>query len=74
MSKRNAYTVRPTTDGERESIYGATIPGDAAEQWARDWLDSVGDSCTVLVTLGDESWRFKASVLPPEYDVQEVTL
>lgn len=73
MKKRNAYTVR-STDGERESVYGATAPGGAAEDWARDWLDSAGDSCTVLVTLGDESWRFEVSVLPPEYDVKEVTL
>ena len=73
MKKRNPYTVR-STDGERESVYGATIPRDAAEQWARDWLDSAGDSCTVLVTLRDESWRYEVSVLPPEYDVKEVTL
>ena len=73
MSKRNAYTV-VSTQGERESVYGAAAPRDAAEQWARDWLDDSGDSCTVLVTHAGESWRFEVSVLPPEYDVKEVTL
>lgn len=73
MIKRNAYTVR-STDGERESVYGESNPIYAAERWARDWLDSSGDSCTVLVTHAGESWRFEVSVLPPEYDVKEVTL
>lgn len=73
MSKRNAYAVR-STDGERETHYDVRHPDQAARLWAEDWLDSSGDSCTVLVTLGDESWRFEVSVLPPEYDVKEVAL
>ncbi len=73
MKPRNTYTVR-STEGERESVYGATAPGAAAEEWARDWLDDHGDSCTVLVTCKGDSWRFEVSVLPPEYDVKEVKL
>jgi hypothetical protein len=51
--------------------YDVRHPDQAARLWAEEWLDTSGDECTVLVTCGEESWRFDVSVTAPEYDVKE---
>jgi hypothetical protein len=67
------FTVRSTEPdaADNEGTYAVRHPDQAARLWAEEWLDASGDECAVLVTCGEESWRFDVSVTAPEYDVRE---